>query len=120
VKESGKSMFGHMMMDSVLIKMNCPVYYKVTPAPDAPTHTSRDMNMSVDAPATGEATLARVLAISLQENQVISKLTDTSTAIEKLERLLKETREQLDRRLAMKQQACINIQPRLVVGLKFV
>ena len=100
-----------MMMGSVLIKMNRPVYYKGTPAPDGPPPSSRDVSMSVDAPATGEATLARVLAISLQENQVISKLTDTTTAIEKLERLLRETREQLDRRLAMKQQACSNIQP---------
>ena len=106
-------------MGSVLTKMNRPVHYKGTPAPDGPTHPSRDMSMSVDAPATGEATLARVLAISLQENQVISKLTDTSTAIEKLERLLRETREQLDRRLAMKQQARINVQFVWVVSLSW-
>ena len=55
--------------------------------------------------STGEDTLARVLVISLRENQIVNKLSDTGTAIEKLEKLLKETREQLDRRLTMKQEA---------------
>ena len=55
-------------------------------------------------PSTGDATLARVLMISLRENEIVGKLSDTGAAIERLERLLKETKEQLDRRLTMKQE----------------
>ena len=57
-------------------------------------------------PSTGDATLARVLVISLRENEIVGKLSDTGAAIERLERLLKETKEQLDRRLTMKQEVC--------------
>lgn len=72
----------------------------------SPTCMGHDVCKNMNATSsTGEDTLARVLVISLRENQIVNKLSDTGTAIEKLEKLLKETREQLDRRLMMKQEA---------------
>ncbi len=54
--------------------------------------------------AASHSTVDHVLEISLQEEEVHSKLTETERAIDKLQTLLNQTQEQLSRRLHMKEK----------------